>query len=230
MAPSISKVFCIYVLALSLFLCNMEARGSRFFNKGPAYENPNGGSNNAGYGEGYVTSGVDNAYGADSGNVYGSYRGQGNGNGYVYGDSEVSRLGSGNGAGYGEAGSGYRSGSGRAAEYYSQNNAGNVAGAAYKENFGNGAGYGAESSYRGAAYGSGSGSDSDWRGSNGGYGQGGDQYASGYGRRSERNGAYRSGYVGGYVTGSGNRNGYEAGSGIGNAEYVADNGYYKETP
>jgi len=56
MATSMTKVLCIYVLALSLFLCNMEARESGFFNKEPAYDNSNGQSNTAGYGEGYATS------------------------------------------------------------------------------------------------------------------------------------------------------------------------------
>ena len=46
--------------------------------------------------------------------------GEGNDNGYVYGDSEAYHAGSGSGAGYGEARSGYRSGSGRVGEYYSQ--------------------------------------------------------------------------------------------------------------
>jgi hypothetical protein len=109
MAPS-TKVVFLFLLAFSLFLCNMEARESRFFNKEPAYDNPNGGSNTAGYGEGYTTKGVDNAYEAGSGNGYRNYRGEENGNGYVYGDSEASRADFGSGAGYGEAGSGYRSG------------------------------------------------------------------------------------------------------------------------
>jgi hypothetical protein len=122
MAPS-TKILCLSVLSFSLFLCNMEARESRFFKKEPAYDNPNGGSNTAGYGESYTTNGVDNAYGAGSGNGYGSYRGQGNGNGYVYGNSEASRSGSGSGAAYGEGGSGYRTGSAKAGEYYSENSA-----------------------------------------------------------------------------------------------------------
>lgn len=227
MAP-ITNVLCLYVFSLGLFVWSTGARESRFFNKEPAYDNPNGGSNNAGYGEGYTNSGVDNSYGAGSGNGYGSYRGQGNGNGYVYGDSDVSRFSSGDG----RAGNGYRSGSGRAAEYFSQSAVGNDAGAGYKESSGKGFGYAAGAGYRGEAYGSGSGSGSgaDWHGYNGGYAQGGDQYASGHGGRTESNGPYRSAYGSGYFTGSHNGNGYGAGSGIGNAEYVADNGYVKETP
>jgi len=225
-----TKVLCIYVLSLSLLLCNMEARESRFFNKEPAYDNPNGGSNTAGYGEGYVTSsdrGVGDSFEADMGNGYRSYRGQGNGEGYVYGNSEASRAGSGSGAGYGEAGSGYpRSGSGKGAEYYSGNGVVNDD----------------------SGYGGGSGDDSGYRqspgntyapyppGSNGGYGEGG-KYGSGYGERWEKSGAYGSRYSGGsYVTGSGNEKGYEAGSrygagsGNGNGEFGANNGYDKETP
>jgi len=76
------KVLCLNVLVLSLFVCNMEARESKFFDDETAFENPIGGSKTTGYGESYTNRGVNNAYGAGSRNGYDSYRGQVNSNGY----------------------------------------------------------------------------------------------------------------------------------------------------
>jgi len=110
MEPTI-KVLCLTVLLLSLFVCNMEARETRLFVDQSDVDNPAGESNTAGFGE-------DNTYGAGTGNAYDSYRGQRNGNGNVYGNTEVFRPGSGAGsnAAFGQGGDKFESGYGGRSE------------------------------------------------------------------------------------------------------------------